>query len=453
MPSGSIVSSKTDLYLKGSLTATTLSRAEERAAMRSIIWTQCLAIVAIGTLVNGTLLLYLTAIGCDAVRTMIYLVIQPFTNSLLLLPAAFLADRYGKKRIGQTGITIGIVGWGMVSAGPFGGGASESLVVIGLVLASVCSSLVGAGWFSLLSLIIPTEVRGRFFGRLRLSFSIVSLVLSVIFAWILSIHADIAVYQGIYAVATVAFIVRWFVYRRIPELDPPASKPGQASFLRVLLEVIRVKNLAGFSSYIFLLTLFTAGAAALFAMIEKRVLDLSDTGVILLSNVTLIGSMVGMFFGGRVVDRHGTRLVFASCHIMLALTLFAYLLRVFIWSSTVPIYLGILHFLLGGAMGSIGIAMTTELLAVLPQKNKSVAASIFVIFQTSGVALSGLLPAWILDVGILKGAWAFGGRQLSAFDAILFGYSLMTLILVATLGLVPSMSRKSEPTSLGLNRL
>jgi len=431
----------------------TLSRTEEKAALRNIILTQCLAIIALGTIVNGTLLLYLTAIGVTVVRTMVYLAIMPLANAILLLPAAFLADRYGKKRIGQTGLTIGIFGWALICLGSFSANLSEALVVAGIVLASVCSSLMGAGWFSLLSPIIPAEIRGRFIGRLRLTFSLVSLILSVYFAWILSIHSDIIVYQGIYAIATLAYIARWFTYRRIPELEPPTLGKNKPSFLEVLVKVFRVKRLAAFCSYMFLLGLFTAGAAALFAMTENRVLGFSDTRVILLSNVTLVGSMLGMFIGGRVVDCRGTRLVFAGCHIMLALTLMAFLLRTRIPETALPYYLGTIHFFLGGALGSIGIAMTTELLGILPKKNKSVAASMFIIFQTSGVALSGLIPAWILKARILRDTWEIGGQQLSSFDAIIAGYSLMTLVLVATLGMVPSILGKSEPASLGLNRL
>ncbi|MCF6313876.1 MAG: MFS transporter [Verrucomicrobiales bacterium] len=430
-----------------------MSPTEEKAALRNIILTQCLAIVALGTIVNGTLLLYLTAIGATAVHTMIYLAIIPLTNAILLLPAAYLADRYGKKRLGQIGLSIGILGWSIISIGAFFGSSSESVIVIGIVLAAICSSLMGAGWFSLLSPIIPAAIRGRFFSRLRLSFSTVSLTLSITYAWLLSIHSGIIVYQGIFALAALAFMLRWFTYHRIPELEPPNRKNTDPSFFTVISKVFRVKNLAAFCSYIFLLGLFTAGAAALFAMVEKRVLDFSATRIILLSNITLIGSMLGMFVGGRIVDRHGPRLVFAACHVMLALTLMGFLLRIFFPPSMLVAHLCAMHFLLGSALGAIGIAMTSELLGILPQENKSVASSMFIIFQTSGVALSGLIPAWILQVGILRDNWQIGARQLSSFDAILLGYSIMTLILVATLGLIPSVLRKSEPASLGINRL
>lgn len=421
--------------------------------MRHIIWSQCLAIIGLSTIVNGTLLLYLTAIDVSAVKTMIFVAVPPLTNALLLLPAAYLADKYGKKRIGQMGLSIGIVGWAMISLAPFSGNPTQWFILAGIILAAVCNSMVGAGWFSLLSPIIPEDTRGRFFSRLRLAFSLVSLILSISYAWILSIKSDISVYQAIYAAATLAFFIRWFVYRRIPELEPPQVKHDAPSFRHVLLNVIRNKKLTAFCSYMFLLGLFTAGSAALFAMTEKRVLDFTDTRIILLSNVTLIGGMFGMFLGGRIVDRHGTRLLFAACHVMLAFTLLGFLLRIFTSAAILPFYLGGIHFLFGGAMGAIGIAMTTELLGVLPKENKSVAASMFIIFQTSGVALSGLIPAGILKAEILRDTWKIGAHELSSFDAILAGYSMMTLILVATLGLVPSMLRKSEPASLGLNRL
>lgn len=434
----------------------TLSPKEEKAALRNIILTQCLETIALSTTVNGTLLLYLTGVGSSAVRTMVYLAIPPLTNSLLLLPLAYLADRFGKKRIGQTGVTIGIIGWGIMGLGAFSERSSESFIVVGIVLASLSIAMFGAGWFSLLSPIVPAKVRGRFFGRLRLSVSIVSLSTSILYAWILSIHPDIIVYQGIYAVATLAFIARWFTYRRIPELEPPVAKSETISFLEILVVVFQTRNFAAFCSYMFLLSLFTAGAGTLFAMVENRVLIFTDTRIILLSNLTLVGGMFGMFFGGKSIDQHGTRKVFAICHIMLSQTMVAFLLRVYLPIPFIPFYLGILHFLLGASLGAVGIAMTTELLGILPEKYKSVSSSMFVIFQTSGVALSGILPAWFLKIGILRDRWGLSQSlqlQLSSFDGILLGFSLMTLILITTLGLVPSMLRKSEAGSIGMNRL
>lgn len=425
----------------------------QRAGMRAAIRTQCFGIVAEGMVINGILLLYLTALGISAARTLVLLAVYPMTGAALLLPFAWLADRVGKKRIGFRGLLIGTVGWAMIAAAGSFGEAAEWLIGIGIFLAAVCFSMIGAGWFSLLSPVIPQQIRGRFFARMRTWFSVISITLSLIYAAVLAQNNAIIVYQVIFIIATAAYVARCFSYRRIPELEPP-SEDRRTPFLKSVAESLRNQPLTKFCTYASLLTLFSAGAASLIAMTEKRVIDYSDGLVVVLANLAIGGSVFGMFFGGKTVDHFGPKSVFAGCHLAIGLGLAAFLLRV-LFPTGAPqlLYLGVLHFMLGAARGAIGIAMTTELMAILPKGNKSVAAATFSIFQTCGVALSNFIPAWLLKSGTLKESWTIAGRQLSHFDSILLGYSIITLLLISTLGLIPSMRRKAESASLGLNRL
>jgi len=426
---------------------------EQRAGMRAAIRTQCFGIVAEGMIVNGILLLYLTALGVDAASTMVYLAIYPMAGAALLLPFAWLADRIGKKIVGQGGLILGTLGWTLIGLAGFFGPTAPWLIGIGIFLAALCFSMLGASWFSLLSPVIPKEIRGRFFARLRTWFSVISIILSLTYAAVLEGNNAVIVYQIIFLIAAVAYVARYFSYRQIPELEPPAAG-GHIPFLTSIQATLHNGPLAKFCGYALLLTLFTAGAGSLIAMTEKRVIEYSDGRIIVLANLAIGGSICGMYFGGKIIDRFGPRSVFAGCHIALGLGLFAFLLRVlFDTSTTMLIYLGVLHFILGSARGAIGIAMTTELMGLLPEKNKSVAAATFSIFQTVGVALSGFLPAWLLKSGRLSESWSAAGYTFSDFDSILLGYSAMTLLLISSLALVPSMQRKAEPTSLGLNRL
>jgi len=61
-----------------------------------------------------------------------------------------------------------------------------------------------------------------------------------------------------------------------------------------------------------------------------------------------------------------------------------------------------------------------------------------------GIGLSGLLSAWALSLGVLSDSWTLWGQALSSYDAILLGYGGMVVLLVVTLGLVPSVLSKSE---------
>jgi len=426
---------------------------EQRAGMSAAIRTQCFGIVAEGMIVNGILLLYLTALGINAASTMVYLAIYPMTGAALLLPFAWLADRVGKKRVGQGGLILGTVGWTLIGLAGFSGALAPWLIGVGIFLAALCFSMLGASWFSLLSPVVPKEIRGRFFGKLRTWFSAVSIVLSLTYAAVLERNNSVIVYQAIFLIAAAAYVARLFSYRQIPELEPPTAE-GRIPFLTSIQNTLRNGPLARFCGYALLMTLFTAGSGSLIAMTEKRVIDYSDGQIIVLANLSIGGSICGMFFGGKFIDRFGSRLVFAGCHIALGLGLMAFLLRVIFDAPTAMlVYLGTLHFALGSARGAIGIAMTTELMGLLPDKNKSVSAATFSIFQTVGVALSGFIPAWLLKSGKLKETWNIAGRTLSDFDSILLGYSVMTLVLISSLALVPSMRRKAEPASLGLNRL
>ncbi len=421
--------------------------------MRAAIRTQCFGIVAEGMIVNGILLLYLTALGVDAASTMVYLAIYPLTGAALLLPFAWLADRIGKKVVGEAGVILGTLGWTLIGLAGFFGDAATGLIGLGIFLAALCFSMLGASWFSLLSPVIPVEIRGRFFGRLRTWFSAISIVLSLTYAAVLERNNAVIVYQIIFLIAAAAYVARFFSYRQIPELEPPTAG-NHIPFLTSIQATLRNAPLAKFCGYALLLTLFTAGAGSLIAMVEKRVIEYSDGQIIVLANLSIGGSICGMFFGGKIIDRFGPRSVFAGCHITLGLGLLAFLLRVLFDSPmAMLIYLGTLHFILGSARGAIGIAMTTELMGLLPEKSKSVSAATFSIFQTVGVALSGFVPAWLLKSGLLAETWTFAGYALSDFDSILLGYSLMTLLLIVSLALVPSMQRRAEPTSLGLNRL
>jgi hypothetical protein len=61
-----------------------------------------------------------------------------------------------------------------------------------------------------------------------------------------------------------------------------------------------------------------------------------------------------------------------------------------------------------------------------------------------GQALSGLLAAAALKLGFLQPTWQVLGRSLSSYDAILLAYAVLIVLMVVTLGLVPSVIGKSQ---------
>ena len=239
------------------------------------------------------------------------------------------------------------------------------------------------------------------------------------------------------------FRSRFFTYLRIPELEKPV--PRQQGFVPAFLAVVRSEGYMSFCAYVFLLSLVTLGCPHLFGLIEKKVLLLYDAQVVWLGNLGMIGAVTGFLFGGKAIDRWGTKPVFLVCHFGYALVLALFLLRGVVPASVwLPLALGALNFAFGILMAASSVAISTEMLALIPAKNKSLSTSLCMTLLTGGTALSGVLAAGLLKLGVLRETWQLWGMKLSDYDGVLLIYGLAVLLLVVALGLVPSVIGKAQ---------
>jgi len=121
-----------------------------------------------------------------------------------------------------------------------------------------------------------------------------------------------------------------------------------------------------------------------------------------------------------------------------------FLLRATNPGSLAIVLLAVVHFVYGSVWAASSIAISTEMLALIPPDNKSISTSICTVLMRLGGALSGALSAWAIQAGFLSEQWTLLGRALSQYDTILLGFAIMVIMLVVTLGLVPSVMRKAE---------
>lgn len=409
--------------------------------MRAVTLAQCLGIFGELLFLNGVMLLYATALGLSSERVIAYLSLPWLIYSMLSVPAAFLSDRHGKKRIGNCGQVLIIGGMGAIAlAGWPRSPWNEVLLVGGIIAFGAGNALFYSSWFALLSPIVPEEIRGRFFGSFRFAWQTVGILLTGLCTLFLSRQSPVGIFQAVLGATAVGIVARMIVYqRRIPEVEPVTV--DAQGFKSTVLHALRAEGYMSFCAYVFLLTFFTAAAPTVFALIEKKVLQFGDNQVVWLGNLGMVGALIGYLVGGRYVDRYGTKGVFLVCHFAYGATLLLFLCRNLLpW----PIfaYLGAINLLFGLVSATSGIAISTEMLALIPEANKSLSTSICVTLQFAGNALSGVLSAWVLDLGILQESWKWFGATLSRYDAIVLAFAIMVILLVVTLGLVPSVLRK-----------
>ena len=415
----------------------------QRRAMRMATLAQCFGALGLCSFTCGIVLVYLTSLGYSSAGIMFLLALPTLCEALLRLPLAYLADQWGKRRLGRLGILCSVVGYAGLWLGgiPEAGGLRHLLVISGLVVYGVGLSAFGAGWYALLSPIVPQPVRGRFFGRLRLTWQVVAVIFAFIATLILSKTSPFYVFLLVLLAINLGLLTRYPFYSRLPELEKP--RPAELRLLPTLRAILPVNNFASFCCYVFLLMLFTACVPTCFGLIEKQVLNLGDRLVVVFGNLTMVGSIFGFWAGGKAVDRWGTKVVFVGCHLLYGLVIGAFMLRTAV-PGLMLVWIGLLHVAFGIAYAGSSIAIATEMLALVPPLHKSLSTSLNVMLMQIGIALSGLLSGWMLKLGVFAAEWQLGPLTMTRYDSILFCCSGMVVLLVVTLGLVPSVIRKAE---------
>ena len=102
-------------------------------------------------------------------------------------------------------------------------------------------------------------------------------------------------------------------------------------------------------------------------------------------------------------------------------------------------YFSFLTFGLGLIQASSSIALTSEMVALAPVKNKSVIMSVCMSLQWGGAAISGVISGKLIEYGLLSKTWDFKGLTLSHYDSLILFSSIMVFVLIVTLGLIPSV--------------
>ncbi len=411
--------------------------------MRDLIMVQSFGAIAQIALTQGLVLLYLMALGISPARVLLLLSLPPLCQALFSVPGAYLGDTIGKKFVAYIGIAGTIIGFGLLSlAATLSKKIAPGVAGLGIVIYACGYALFICSWFAIIHPIAPAERRNRFFSVLRLSWQLISMAFVGICGLVLGQDAKPWVFQVMLGIATLGLINRLFFYRRVPELEK--SMPSKTGMIQSSIEIIRAPRYLSFCAYWFLLSLFTGACLMTLNLLEKTTLNFGDNQIVWLGNLAMLGGLAGFWLGGLAADRFGTKGVFLVCHFAFAALLLLVPCRVF-FSDTLHFYLmAVVHIGFGYTLAASSIAFTTEMLSLLPPRNKSLSSSLGVSLSQAGISLAGLIASKMLDFGMLSPAWSACNRTFSSFDTIFIACGIMVLLLIVTLGLVPSVLNVSE---------
>ena len=163
-----------------------MTEAERKKAMTMILFTASLGGLAFLSFNNGLLLAYFSYLNVPSATILLLLASMPLTQFVFMLPLSFLADFLGKKFIGNIGLIFSLFGFILlIFASILPEIFNIWIIGLGIVLFGLGNAMNMGNWFALLHPIIPEKIRGRFFGRLRLTWQ----SLGIVFNFVIHIHA------------------------------------------------------------------------------------------------------------------------------------------------------------------------------------------------------------------------------------------------------------------------
>jgi len=400
--------------------------------MRSAIIAQCFGMLNQQILSGGILLLYLNAMGVKPAVILLVLNLTPFLTAVLSVPLAWGGDCVGIKRFGGWGNFLMILGSGIVVGAAFLRGVEPSLVLpailVGLAIHTVGAAFFNTGWFSLLSLIVPTEVTGRFFGVMRFSWQLFALMFFMLSAFLFSAKTPLWIYQSVLCLGGISVACRFLYYKDIPNVPASESKP--LNLVKSVQSAVTLPGFAPYLAYLLLLVCVTGNGQDMLRLSAVRGCGLGDNQILFLTVGSMLGSLAGFRFMGRVIDRLGPQRVFLLCHIGFAVALFLFPARVFFHLS--PLMAGFLtSIVLGLVTSTLGLTTTAQSFRICRGAQRTIAYALVSATQSMGTGLSGFALAALLAH---LGATVPGGNP---FDLVLLALGGVVLLQIGALRLLP----------------
>jgi len=317
---------------------------------------------------------------------------------------------------------------------PFLTGGGQLGVILFLSLFSVAMVIGASGttfWFPLLHDLVPVQMRGRFFGKLRSVWNFTS-VLAVLGAGaFLGKNPAIWQFQVIFLLAVGLFVVRTLVIRQVPTGTSLAGELDFAGWQHHIKGLLKQRALVLFLVYYGVLGFFMG------ILGQPLVLYITHLGFPASDNVIIFcfgnfGMIASLFVAGVLVDRLGTKRIFLTTHLVLCAVCF-FVVAVGTMSRTAAMYLlPIALVVAGGMIAASGVAATAQMFHLVPDRGRAFFMSLSWIIIVAGRALSPLCVGGLLGLAGDNWTITLAGMQWDIFQLILAitGAGMLTAIIL-----------------------
>lgn len=367
-----------------------INAADSKSGMRNTIIGQSFGLVANQALYSGGIaILFVLSLTDDSLLAFIAYNALYFGAAASFVTALFARPASPKKFMLQHWFLAGII---LISAGfaPYVGNLKWAayLFVVGLYLFHIFTGAGGTYWFPVLQDFIPEEQRGRFFAKLRATWTAVSLIVILLLSQFIDDHSSYIQYARIIVILGLLFIFRNYFIQKLPELPASIREPnGKPSLQEIWSDMKNNKKFHRFLWYIGVTSFFIGCINPVLILYMKTLLQLQDSQNITIAAVGSFGAFIAFLFCGIFVDRVGSRRIFFITQLFMG---FSILGLAFISTSCAFIlpFIFIINIIVRGLQAAHGVAATSYLFFLMNGTSRALFSAIHVLITSIMMGLS-----------------------------------------------------------------
>ncbi len=423
-------------------TRVNLSEAQRRQARRNATISAlygCIAELMLDS--SAVVITYLMLLGGDSTFSLLSTSVGSIAYMLLLIPMARINNFLGLKLSVRIACTIGMLSFlSMALAPSLFGDYAKYVVLAGAFGYGLTKPLYLTAWYPLLDGFLRPAERGSFFGTMRFLYMLLNAFLIMGIGLIIGREPPIWLMQIILGLAGLTIMGRDYYIQKLPEEKRP---PQRYELLKSLRAAIKNGPLTGFSLYICFVSLGNALLVPLGYIYLKSHLEVGHNSVVIISGLTMLGSIVGYLISSRVLQILGTKWVLIACHcsfILLAFGCFACGKETPYAAQLITILL-MLHGLINACFS---VCNSSELMALSRPGNKIMTSAFYNTCVQTGISVSRGGCSLILGSGMLAASWPLGTREISSFQTLFLLAGLALVLGLLMLMLIPAVVPNRE---------
>ena len=324
------------------------------------------------------------------------------------------------------------------------------LILVLLGLGSVVLMSGTTFWFPLLHDVVPDDQRGRFFGRMRMLWSIGMFVATMLIGLYLGPAPPLWKFRVVLAVGLVTYFFRNWVIAHLPEARHGVIDTDYSDWKLYVRQILSRKDVLIFCGYYALLG-HCVGYLGTPLVLYMKEMGFQVGGNVIVFGFKMLGQALSFLVAGILADRIGTKRVFMLAHIVLCAVCVGV-----VWIGWLPqrqagYLMPVIMVVSGGMVAMTSVACSAQLFHLAPDRGRAFFMSLSMIVMTAGMALSPLVAGWVRGSVPAGWRWAVGGVDMDIFQVVLACAGIGMLAVMTVLFFVddvrPVRDRASNPSA------